>query len=185
MNNAEKEAYLREYEILKKEGKPFFPYAVFKDSAMMFLVAIILVAMSLILGAEQGPKADPTTTTYVPRPEWYFFFLFELLRVIKPPALVPVATVGIPTIAMVLLLLLPFAESLTGLVLELIEGPTLAERIAQGPLPIDEVLSIARQMAEALEAAHEQGIIHRDLKPANIKVRDDGTVKTPFTQKPL
>jgi len=63
------------------------------------------------------------------------------------------------------------------LVLELVEGPTLAERIAQGPLPIDEALRVARQIAEALEAAHEQGIIHRDLKPANVKVKDDGTVK--------
>ena len=63
------------------------------------------------------------------------------------------------------------------LVLELVEGPTLADRIAQGPIPVDEALPIARQIAEALEAAHEQGIIHRDLKPANIKVRPDGTVK--------
>ena len=63
------------------------------------------------------------------------------------------------------------------LVLELVEGPTLAERIAHGPIPLDEALPIARQIAEALEAAHEQGIIHRDLKPANIKVRPDGTVK--------
>jgi serine/threonine protein kinase/Tol biopolymer transport system component len=63
------------------------------------------------------------------------------------------------------------------LVMELVEGPTLAERIAQGPVPIDEALTIGRQIAEALEAAHEQGIIHRDLKPANIKVREDGTVK--------
>jgi serine/threonine-protein kinase len=61
--------------------------------------------------------------------------------------------------------------------MELVEGPTLADRIAQGPIPVDEALPIARQIAEALEAAHEQGIIHRDLKPANIKVRDDGTVK--------
>ena len=61
--------------------------------------------------------------------------------------------------------------------MELVEGPTLADRIAQGPIPIDEALPIARQIAEALEAAHEQGIIHRDLKPANIKMRDDGTVK--------
>ena len=66
--------------------------------------------MSIVLGAELGPKADPTTTTYVPRPEWYFFFLFELLRVIKPPELVPLATIGIPTICMVLLLLLPFYD---------------------------------------------------------------------------
>jgi Tol biopolymer transport system component len=63
------------------------------------------------------------------------------------------------------------------LVLELIEGPTLADRIAHGPIPLDEALPIARQLAEALEAAHEQGIIHRDLKPANIKVRPDGMVK--------
>ena len=63
------------------------------------------------------------------------------------------------------------------LVLELVEGPTLADRIAPGPIPLDEALPIATQIAEALEAAHEQGIIHRDLKPANIKVREDGTVK--------
>ncbi len=66
---------------------------------------------------------------------------------------------------------------ITALVMELVEGPTLADRIAQGAIPIDEALPIATQMAEALEAAHEQGIIHRDLKPANIKVRSDGTVK--------
>jgi Tol biopolymer transport system component len=63
------------------------------------------------------------------------------------------------------------------LVLELVEGPTLADRIAQGPLPLDDALPIARQIADALEDAHERGIIHRDLKPANIKVRPDGTVK--------
>ena len=63
------------------------------------------------------------------------------------------------------------------LVLELVEGPTLADRIAQGPIPVDEALPIAKQIAEALEAAHEAGVIHRDLKPANIKVKDDGTVK--------
>jgi eukaryotic-like serine/threonine-protein kinase len=63
------------------------------------------------------------------------------------------------------------------LVLELVEGPTLADRIAQGPVPLDEAIEIARQLIGALEAAHEQGIIHRDLKPANIKLRPDGTVK--------
>ena len=63
------------------------------------------------------------------------------------------------------------------LVLELVEGPTLADRIARGPIPIDEALPIAKQIAEALEAAHDAGVIHRDLKPANIKVREDGTVK--------
>ena len=69
------------------------------------------------------------------------------------------------------------ADDTRALVLELVEGPTLADRIAKGPLPLDEAVPIAKQIAEALEAAHEAGVIHRDLKPANIKVRDDGTVK--------
>src|SRR5262249_6243332 len=71
-------------------------------------------------------------------------------------------------------------EDTTGvkaLVMELVEGPTLADRITHGPIPFDEALPIARQIADALEAAHEQGIVHRDLKPANVKVRDDGNVK--------
>src|SRR5688572_18194880 len=110
MNAREKEQYLREYEILKKQGKPFFPYAVMKDSAMAVIVLIVIIVMALVLGAELGPKADPTSTTYVPRPEWYFFFLFELLRVVKPPELVFLATIGIPTICLVLLLLLPFFD---------------------------------------------------------------------------
>ena len=63
------------------------------------------------------------------------------------------------------------------LVLELVEGDTLADRIMRGPIPIDEALPIARQICDALEAAHEHGVVHRDLKPANIKVRADGTVK--------
>jgi len=110
VNLREKEAYLREYNALKAKGKPFFPYAVGKDAAMACVVMVVIIAMSIVLGAELGPKADPTTTTYVPRPEWYFFFLFELLRIIKPPELVPLATIGIPTICMILLFLLPFYD---------------------------------------------------------------------------
>lgn len=110
MKPADKQAYLEEYELLKKKGKPFFPYAVLKDSAMAVIVVGVIMVMAIVLGAEQGPKADPTSTSYVPRPEWYFFFLFEVLRVIKPPELVPIATIGIPTIAMALLLLLPFYD---------------------------------------------------------------------------
>jgi len=110
VNQREKELYLREYAQLKAEGKPFYPYAVAKDSVMAAIVLLAIILMALILGAELGPKADPTTTTYVPRPEWYFFFLFELLRVVKPPMLVPLATIGIPTICMILLFLLPFYD---------------------------------------------------------------------------
>jgi eukaryotic-like serine/threonine-protein kinase len=69
------------------------------------------------------------------------------------------------------------SEGVQALVLQLVEGPTLADRIAQGPMPLEETLPIARQVAEALEAAHEKGVIHRDLKPANVKVTPDGTVK--------
>jgi menaquinol-cytochrome c reductase cytochrome b/c subunit len=110
MNNREKEQYLREYYILKSQGKPFFPYAVLKDSVMACIVLVVIILLAVFLGAEIGPKADPTTTTYTPRPEWYFFFLFELLRVVKPPALVFLATVGIPTVCLVLLILLPFID---------------------------------------------------------------------------
>src|SRR3712207_5311192 len=110
MNRREKEQYLREYSVLKSQGKPFFPYAVAKDALMACVVMLSIIVMALVFGAELGPKADPTTTTYVPRPEWYFFFLFELLRVIKPAPLTPLATIGIPTICMILLFLLPFYD---------------------------------------------------------------------------
>src|SRR5688500_12778886 len=110
MNAREKEQYLREYHVLKSQGKPFFPYAVAKDSLMAVFVLFVIILMAVLFGAELGPKADPTTTTYTPRPEWYFFFLFELLRIIKPPELVFVATVGVPTIIMVLLNLLTLLD---------------------------------------------------------------------------
>src|SRR5687767_15903759 len=77
---------------------------------MACVTMVVIITMSILFGAELGPKADPTTTTYTPRPEWYFFFLFELLRVVKPPELVIIASVGIPTICLVLLLLLPFYD---------------------------------------------------------------------------
>ena len=109
MNAREREQYLREYSILKNQGKPFL-YSVAKDSVMACITLGVIILMAILFGAELGEKADPTTTTYTPRPEWYFFFLFELLRVVKPPELVFMATVGIPTICLVLLLLLPFFD---------------------------------------------------------------------------
>jgi menaquinol-cytochrome c reductase cytochrome b/c subunit len=110
VNAREKERELRGYAILKDQGKPFFPYIVAQGGVTALIALVVIIVMAILFGAELGPKADPTTTTYTPRPEWYFFFLFELLRVVKPPALVFMATIGIPTIALVLLLLLPFYD---------------------------------------------------------------------------
>src|ERR1700679_613823 len=111
MNQAEKEQYLREYSIQKNEGKPFFPYAVAKDSIMMLIVMIVIMLLSLLFGAELGPKVNATSTTYVPRPDWYFFFLFEVLRVMKNvPKFTPFATIGVPTLCMIALFLLPLYD---------------------------------------------------------------------------
>jgi quinol-cytochrome oxidoreductase complex cytochrome b subunit len=110
VNQRQKEEYLREYAVMKAEGKPFFPYAVAKDATMGVVVVAVIITLSIVLGAELGPKANAATTTFTPRPEWYFFFLFELLRVIKPPDFVGLAAIGIPTLAMILLFLLPFYD---------------------------------------------------------------------------
>ena len=111
MNQAQKEAYLRDYSILKNEGEPFFPYAVAKDGTMSAIVILLIIFLALLFGAELGPKADPTTTSYVPRPDWYFYFLFEVLRVMRNvPQFTPMATIGVPTICMILLFLLPFYD---------------------------------------------------------------------------
>jgi ubiquinol-cytochrome c reductase cytochrome b subunit/menaquinol-cytochrome c reductase cytochrome b/c subunit len=111
MNQAQKEAYLREYSVLKSEGHPFFPYAVGKDGLMACIVLATIIFLALLFGAELGPKANPTTTTYVPRPDWYFYFLFEVLRVMRNvPKFTPMAAIGVPTIAMILLFLLPFYD---------------------------------------------------------------------------
>lgn len=110
MNQREKEEYLREYGILKSEGKPFFPYAVAKDSLMACIVMAIIIAASIVFGVAMGAKANPATTSFEPRPDWYFFFLFEILRLIRTPAIVGLATIGIPTLCMILLFLLPFYD---------------------------------------------------------------------------
>src|SRR5580700_7668811 len=111
MNQQQKEEYLREYSTLKNAGKPFFPYAVAKDSIMAFLVMLVIMFLALEFGAELGPKVNLTSTTYVPRPDWYFFFLFEVLRVMKNvPKMTPMGTIGVPTICMILLFLLPLYD---------------------------------------------------------------------------
>ena len=125
--------------------------------------------MSLILGAELGPKADPTTTTYVPRPEWYFFFLFELLRVIKPSVLVPLATIGIPTICMILLFLLPFYD----------RGPE--RRPERRPIATAAgIFTIARDGVPDLPR-RRRGLAERDRAPdAQERVAQGGQVEEQF-----
>src|SRR4051794_31243659 len=108
-----------------RRGKPFFPFAMFHDTVMSFVVVVVIIALACIwkwtanmtpsdytgwLGALYTDKADPGTTNFVPRPDWYFYFLFYLLRIFKWPNSVLLGTIGIPTIALVLLLAMPFLD---------------------------------------------------------------------------
>ncbi|HKI92194.1 MAG TPA: hypothetical protein VJ986_07815 [Gaiellaceae bacterium] len=112
---------------VKKRGKPFYPYAMFHDTVMSLVVVAVIVMLATIwkwtsygphhdgthvglLGPEYAAPADPGTTSFVPRPDWYFYFLFYLLRIFKWPESVFLATVGIPTICLILLLALPFMD---------------------------------------------------------------------------
>jgi len=115
-------AFQRYKEDVKREGKPFYPYAMFHDTVMSLVVVSVIVALACIwhftangtkpgwLGPEYAAKADPGTTSFVPRPDWYFYFLFYLLRIFKWPNSVILGTVGIPTICLLLLLALPFID---------------------------------------------------------------------------
>ena len=120
----------RQFELYKKSvatrGKPFYPYAMFHDTVMSFVVVSVIVGLAVIWkwtipgdhkGTEPGllgplytDKADPGTTNFVPRPDWYFYFLFYLLRIFKWPESVILGTVGIPTILLIILIALPFLD---------------------------------------------------------------------------
>ena len=118
--------FARYKEDVKKRGKPFFPNAMFHDTVMSLVVVSIIIVLAIIwketatgspptglLGKVYDAKADPGTFSFVPRPDWYFYFLFYLLRIFKWPDTVILATVGIPTIAFILLLALPFIDRST------------------------------------------------------------------------
>jgi quinol---cytochrome c reductase cytochrome c subunit, bacillus type len=110
--------FQRYKENVKKRGKPFYPFAMFHDTVMSLVVVSVIVVLAVvwkysdshILGPLLGEPADPGTQTFVPRPDWYFYFLFYLLRIFKWPESVILATVGIPTICLILLLILPFID---------------------------------------------------------------------------
>jgi quinol---cytochrome c reductase cytochrome c subunit, bacillus type len=113
VNRGQKEYYKRDYQVAKDAGKPFFPYAVVKDLLIASLAVGIVIALAIWQRVEVGEPVNPATTDYVPRPEWYFFFLFELLRIFKGQNdLTPVimATFIIPNLMMALLILLPFYD---------------------------------------------------------------------------
>jgi menaquinol-cytochrome c reductase cytochrome b/c subunit len=155
MNQAEKETYLRDYSALKNEGEPFFPYSVSHDAVMACIALAVIIFLSLMFGAELGPKADPTTTTYVPRPDWYFFFLFEVLRVMRNvPKFTPMATIGVPTICMILLFLLPFYDRGT------------ERRIERRPIALAAgIATIAAMAYLTYSGAHTGSPNSVDLKP--------------------
>jgi mono/diheme cytochrome c family protein len=117
-----REDFARYKDDVKKEGKPFFPRAIFHDTVMSLVVVGVIVALAAIwyydadgvkpgiLGPWYTEPADAGTTDFVPRPDWYFYFLFYLLRIFKWPETVFIATVGIPTICLILLIGLPFYD---------------------------------------------------------------------------
>lgn len=113
MNVAQQEYYKRDYAQAKAEGKPFFPYAIYKDLLIATLAIGLVIAMAIWHRVEIGEPVNPASTDFVPRPEWYFFFLFELLKIFKGQnAFMPVimATFIVPNILMVLLIATPFID---------------------------------------------------------------------------
>ena len=103
------EEYRRRYTRLKEAGKPFFPYTVFKDVVAVFLTLILLGALAWYVGSPLEELADPTDTTYNPRPEWYFLFLFQALKFV-PGRLEAIAAVVLPAAAVLFLLLIPLLD---------------------------------------------------------------------------
>jgi menaquinol-cytochrome c reductase cytochrome b/c subunit len=111
-------------EDVQKRGKPFFPYAMFHDTVMSFVVVSVIIALAAlwyftsgeeagdsgVLGPRYAEQADPGTTQFIPRPDWYFYFLFYLLRIFKWPETVILATIGIPTLLLILLIMVPFYD---------------------------------------------------------------------------
>jgi menaquinol-cytochrome c reductase cytochrome b/c subunit len=116
--------FKRYKEDVERRGKPFFPYAMFHDTVMSFFVVAVIIALAAIwyftsgpepgdsgvLGPRYAEQADPGTTQFIPRPDWYFYFLFYLLRIFKWPETVILATIGIPTLLLILLIMVPFYD---------------------------------------------------------------------------
>ena len=109
MNEAEKQKYLDDYHAEKEHGVPFFPDTLFKDAVVSFVIFLILIALAYFVGAPLEARANPGDASYTPRPEWYFLFIFQLLKYF-PGNLEVIGVILLPTIAIVLLFLLPFLD---------------------------------------------------------------------------
>ena len=109
MNEEQKQAYLEEYKQEKEKGVKFYPDIIYKDLIVAFALFLLLVGLAIYVGVAAEPPADPSDSSYIPRPEWYFLFLFQLLKYF-PGQIEWVGTVIIPTIAVLALLLLPFYD---------------------------------------------------------------------------
>jgi quinol---cytochrome c reductase cytochrome c subunit, bacillus type len=124
---ARRAQHARYKEDVQRKGKPFYPFAMFHDTVMSLVVVVVIIALACVwkwtipghhsgteagwLGPLYNEQADPGTTSFVPRPDWYFYFLFYLLRIFKWPDSVILGTVGIPTLIMVLMFALPFLDT--------------------------------------------------------------------------
>ena len=127
LHDQQRAEFARYKKDVKERGKPFFPFAMFEDTVMSVFVVAVIIGLAVIwkwtawsphhdgthqglLGPEYTAPADPGTTSFVPRPDWYFYFLFDLLRIFKWPNSVFLGTIGVPTIALILLISLPFYD---------------------------------------------------------------------------
>lgn len=148
MNRGQKEYYKRDYAQAKAEGKPFFPYAIYKDHVVALLAVAGVIAMAIWQRVEVGEPVNPATTDFIPRPEWYFLFLFELLKIFEGQnVFMPVimATFIVPNILMVLLIALPFID----------RGPE--RRIHKRPIAMVTAVLVVFSLAYLTELGAETG----------------------------
>jgi cytochrome c553 len=159
----------------ERRGKPFFPFAMFHDTVMSFVVVSVIIALAAIwyftsgpepgdsgvLGPRYAAQADPGTTQFIPRPDWYFYFLFYLLRIFKWPETVILATVGIPTLLLILLILVPFYDR------------RREKRIARRPVAVVAALLVIASMGvltyKGATAKESLGSENRALVPEWVK----------------
>jgi quinol---cytochrome c reductase cytochrome c subunit, bacillus type len=169
-------AFQRYKEDVKRDGKPFYPYAMFHDTVMSLVVVGVIVGLAFVwhytdlLGPPWTDKADPGTTSFVPRPDWYFYFLFYLLRIFKWPNTVVLGTVGIPTICLMILLAMPFIDLRS------------ERRLLRRPVAIVAAVLVALSMG----VLTYKGATARESLPSEVKAAVPGWAKKQgFANKPV